>query len=270
MKKEEFFEELKNRLSVIENDELEDILNEYRQHIEIKTKEENISEEDVIRDFGSIDELSSEILESYHIRSDFNSARENKFPKKKISNFFSFALSKIKKFFNSIGAYISRLWKNLCSFFRGVFSVPKESREEKDIAKQAKRLKRQEARNNKKQSKESKTPVNYFLNMARQSICFVGRLCWNIFFGIIAFLIFAIFCISVIGFGMASALATSFSCGMLGITILLLGLSLVSISMLIFVISFFKHKKKQDAPKTNQAENVIDAKVEPKEEIDNE
>lgn len=51
MKKQEFLEELKGYLKVLQDEEQEDILDEYSQHIEMK-KERGLSEEEAIRDFG--------------------------------------------------------------------------------------------------------------------------------------------------------------------------------------------------------------------------
>lgn len=70
MNKHEFLEELRARLSVIEENELRDILAEYEQHITMKTESGAVSEEAAIADFGSIEELAGDILEAYHVRAD--------------------------------------------------------------------------------------------------------------------------------------------------------------------------------------------------------
>ena len=57
MKKQEFLEELKQYLHVLADEEQEDILQEYEQHIEMKI-EKGLSEEEAIRDFGSVGELA--------------------------------------------------------------------------------------------------------------------------------------------------------------------------------------------------------------------
>lgn len=69
MKKQEFLEELKQYLHVLEDEEQEDILQEYEQHIEMKI-EKGLSEDEAIRDFGSVRELAGEILEAYHVKLD--------------------------------------------------------------------------------------------------------------------------------------------------------------------------------------------------------
>ena len=70
MDKNTFMRELERSLSVLQESELRDILSEYEQHIDMKVKS-GLSEEEAIADFGSIPELTAEILEAYHVRADF-------------------------------------------------------------------------------------------------------------------------------------------------------------------------------------------------------
>lgn len=70
MNKEKFLMELKGYLSILENQEQEDILAEYAQHIDMKMRK-GLSEEEAIRDFGSMQELAAEILEAYHVKPEF-------------------------------------------------------------------------------------------------------------------------------------------------------------------------------------------------------
>lgn len=70
MKKEEFISSLKNKLSVLEESEIRDIIEEYEQHIDMKMQE-GLSEEEAIRDFGDIGELTAGILEAYHVKADY-------------------------------------------------------------------------------------------------------------------------------------------------------------------------------------------------------
>ncbi len=66
--KEKFLNELREYLSVLEEQEQEDILAEYAQHIDMKMQK-GLSEEEAIRDFGSVKELAAEILAAYHVDS---------------------------------------------------------------------------------------------------------------------------------------------------------------------------------------------------------
>lgn len=70
MDKKEFLSGLERSLSVLQEDELRDIISEYEQHIDMK-QERGLTEEEAIADFGSLDELTAEILEAYHVRADY-------------------------------------------------------------------------------------------------------------------------------------------------------------------------------------------------------
>lgn len=70
MDKKTFIKELKLALSVLQQEELDDIISEYEQHIDMK-QASGLTEEDAIADFGSLDELAAEILEAYHVRADY-------------------------------------------------------------------------------------------------------------------------------------------------------------------------------------------------------
>jgi len=62
--------ELEQALSVLQADEIKDILSEYEQHIDMKVKS-GLSEEEAIADFGSLSELTADILSAYHVRADY-------------------------------------------------------------------------------------------------------------------------------------------------------------------------------------------------------
>lgn len=89
MDKKTFLEELKGALSVLQEDELSDILDEYEQHIDMKVHK-GLTEEEAIADFGSMKELTAEILEAYHVRADYGKG-ESKEPQpgeRKLSGFW--------------------------------------------------------------------------------------------------------------------------------------------------------------------------------------
>ena len=69
MSKERFLSELREYLSILEDQEQEDILAEYAQHIDMKMLK-GLSEEEAIRDCGSVKELAAEILAAYHVDSE--------------------------------------------------------------------------------------------------------------------------------------------------------------------------------------------------------
>ena len=75
MDKKTFIRELKLALSVLKQEELDDIISEYEQHIDMK-QANGLTEEDAIADFGSLNELAAEILEAYHVRADYASGKQ--------------------------------------------------------------------------------------------------------------------------------------------------------------------------------------------------
>ena len=66
MNKQEFLDELRTRIQILEDIEQQDILAEYAQHIDLRTAA-GLTEEEAIRDFGDPAQLASEILEAYHV-----------------------------------------------------------------------------------------------------------------------------------------------------------------------------------------------------------
>lgn len=70
MSKEEFLKQLQERIRILQPSEQQDILDEYAQHIQMRM-EGGLSEEEAIRDFGSLDDLVAQILEAYHISPDW-------------------------------------------------------------------------------------------------------------------------------------------------------------------------------------------------------
>ena len=70
MDKKTFLLNLRQSLSVLKEEELQDIVSEYEQHIDMKV-ENGLTEEEAIADFGSMTELTAEILEAYHVRADY-------------------------------------------------------------------------------------------------------------------------------------------------------------------------------------------------------
>lgn len=67
MDKRAFLKELGNYLDILEEQEQQDILNEYSQHIEMKMQK-GMSEEEAIEDFGDLEVLAGDILSAYHIK----------------------------------------------------------------------------------------------------------------------------------------------------------------------------------------------------------
>ncbi len=71
MSKQKFLKEFEKKLAILSETEKEDILNEYRDIIEEKVKHGK-TEEEAVKEFGSIDELAKEILSTYKINPEYN------------------------------------------------------------------------------------------------------------------------------------------------------------------------------------------------------
>jgi len=66
MNKNEFLNQLRKRLSVLSQDEIEELISEYSEHIDHKMSEGK-SEEEAVNDFGDLGELSRSILQAYKL-----------------------------------------------------------------------------------------------------------------------------------------------------------------------------------------------------------
>lgn len=73
MNKDEFLKELKSYLSILEDEEQADIMEEYTQHIDMKIST-GLGEAEAIRDFGNVPELAARILEAYHVKPGYREA----------------------------------------------------------------------------------------------------------------------------------------------------------------------------------------------------
>ncbi len=75
MNKKEFLEKLEKKLSVLNENERKDIISEYTDTINEKTKRGQ-SEEEAVKDFGNLDDLAKEILSAYKIDPDYEEKEE--------------------------------------------------------------------------------------------------------------------------------------------------------------------------------------------------
>ena len=95
MNKKEFLKHLEEKLNVLDEKEIKDILEEYKSHIEEKVKDGN-KEKEVIESFGDIDELVEEILKAYKI----NAKKVNK--GKTASQYFNVLVDEMALFFKKV------------------------------------------------------------------------------------------------------------------------------------------------------------------------
>lgn len=80
MNKEEFLKTIEKELSILNEKERQDIINEYKDTIEEKVKHGQ-TEEEAVKDFGDLDELVSGILDAYKINPEYNHKEEGSFSK---------------------------------------------------------------------------------------------------------------------------------------------------------------------------------------------
>ncbi len=109
MNKGTFLVELREHLSILEDQEQNDVLEEYAQHIDMKMKE-GFSEEEAVQDFGTIEELAAEILEAYHVKPEFLTKR----PVLRLPKIQSGNLEKEKSFLKASGKWLKSKWGILC------------------------------------------------------------------------------------------------------------------------------------------------------------
>lgn len=128
MDKTEFLTELKRYLSVLDEREQKDILDEYAQHIDMKIQR-GMSEAEAIGDFGSVEELAAEILEAYHVNPQY-SVRARLEPgqaAQKLASGSAGALRKLlgwcRRFGSWCGQQGKRVWKGLGNVGRTLWCV---------------------------------------------------------------------------------------------------------------------------------------------------
>lgn len=124
MSKEMFLGVLREHLKVLEDQEQQDILQEYAQHIDIKMQN-GLSEEEAIRDFGPVKELAAEILEAYHVKPEFGEPFEETRQKRGIVKSAGAAASeggRAVRQAGSFGEVFSLSFSGFCGF-SGIFSA---------------------------------------------------------------------------------------------------------------------------------------------------
>lgn len=100
MNKLKFEAYLRSELSILQNDEIDEIVSEYLQHIDMKVLE-GVSEEEAIADFGDLNDLVDDLLSAYKI-----DARDRTF-----SNFETKSKSILNTILNFINSIVSQLMK---------------------------------------------------------------------------------------------------------------------------------------------------------------
>ncbi len=110
MSKQKFLKELEKRLAILNEEEKEDTINEYRDIIEEKIKHGK-TEEEAVKEFGSIDELTKEILSAYKINPEYQKNQEE--VKDKTKDFVETTENLIKKGAKKISEVASEVADNV-------------------------------------------------------------------------------------------------------------------------------------------------------------
>lgn len=111
MNKAEFLKDLGKSLHVLNQKERNDILSEYEQHIDFKV-ESGLSEEEAINNFGTINELSVEILDAYNVNLSYGKPTSPRIhiDTQKLHDGVDEFCEKIGGFFGSINKSIKEKW----------------------------------------------------------------------------------------------------------------------------------------------------------------
>ncbi len=96
MNKAVFLNKLNERLSVINEEERKDLLNEYAAHIDMKVAE-GLSEEEATAGFGDFDELIADLLAAYHVDPEYDKYEDATISStlRRIGHFFEDALGSL-------------------------------------------------------------------------------------------------------------------------------------------------------------------------------
>lgn len=104
MNKQKFEAYLRDKLSILKEEEIDEIVAEYLQHIDMRVAE-GVSEEEAIGDFGDLDELVNDLLDAYKIN-------RNDRDFEKIEHRVKLTLNNIMDFINRIASSIMKRSSN--------------------------------------------------------------------------------------------------------------------------------------------------------------
>lgn len=100
MNKQQFLDKLKERLAILSETEVMDILDEYSDTIDQKIQE-GMTEEDAVKDFGDINQLADEILEAYKINTNKSQAKSQD-TAEQIGDILQQIVNYLEKFFTTL------------------------------------------------------------------------------------------------------------------------------------------------------------------------
>ncbi|HET6785312.1 MAG TPA: DUF1700 domain-containing protein, partial [Erysipelotrichaceae bacterium] len=101
MNKNEFLSQLRKKLDVLSQDEIDELITEYSEHIDNKLHEGK-TEEQAVSDFGDLGELSRNILQAYKLNENFTN-------KPKFSSFLNMSETTGKKLLSSFEQFYAKI-----------------------------------------------------------------------------------------------------------------------------------------------------------------
>lgn len=258
MKKEAFISTLKKYLSVLEEKEIQDIIEEYEQHIDMKM-EKGLSEEDAIADFGDLKELCAGILEAYHVKADYKEKKNLDFTKvkeesKKATGKATNVLEKAGLGFgNAVKKIVYMIGKALCAVGAGIrflfgsiirmIITPFDKIRNRTTNKKS--LHPQE--DNKENSILSgmRTVFSKVVDGIRRFLGFCKKTIWNFLWIIIGTVATVGTLCIIFMFGLATVLLFM-GYPMIGIEIVIIGLGMIASTVMIFSFSMIRKRKKKE------------------------
>lgn len=258
MKKEAFISTLKKYLSVLEEKEIQDIIEEYEQHIDMKMQK-GLSEEDAIADFGDLKELCAGILEAYHVKADYKEKKNLDFTKvkeesKKATGKATNVLEKaVQGFGNAVKKIVYMIGKVLCAVGTGIrflfssiirfITAPFDKIRNRTTNKKSPHL-----QDENKENMILSGLGTAFLKVAGGIGRFFGfckKTLWNFLWIIIGTVATVGTLCIIFMFGLATVLLFM-GYPMIGIEIVIIGLGLIGSTVMIFSFSMIRKRKKKE------------------------
>lgn len=120
MNKEEFITQLKRSISILDDQEQQYFVEEYTQHIDMKMSQ-GMSEEEAVKEMGTVEELSKEILESYHVK--INALEEQNANNAEYKRFFGNIKNRADKIYGKIVAGCKKTASGMKKFLTALKNI---------------------------------------------------------------------------------------------------------------------------------------------------
>lgn len=240
MDKRAFLKELGKYLDILEEQEQQDILNEYSQHIEMKMKK-GMSEEEAIEDFGDVEVLAGDILSAYHIK-----LQEKTMGGRNIHKVTEEGKKAVHNTFTAVKGAACKLWRGLKKTIKVPFTAfhalwEKLPKFEKTNKKQGDEL------NMEKHGfvKGAKAFFKEILNFCVKAFCWCARWCFNIALMVIVAITGFMTLLCLFCFGTLFVLLAA-GYPLIGVTVACFGGLLMCGAFTVLVVLFIRLKKNND------------------------